>query len=653
MVTVAKIGNRWVARCSYEQRAIPKAAGFRWDPVNRVWYTHDEAIAAKIASPEKAEALLRERREAIETSRATDAQVDIPAPDGLEYMPFQRAGIAAALRRQNVLFGDEMGLGKTIQAIGVLNADASLKKVLVVCPASLRLNWKREIEKWLVRPATIGIAVGDHLPIDADIVIVNYDIADRHKAALRAVAWDALIVDEAHYLKNEKAKRTVAILGRRPARGEAGEPGIRARRKIFLTGTPIPNRPVEGWTIFSALAPETFSNFWSYAKRYCAAYNNGYGWDMTGASHLDELQEKLRATIMVRRLKKDVLAELPAKRRAVVVLPANGASKAIEREREAWSRHEATLARLREDVEIAKAGTDEEYEAAVARLRDAARVAFTEMSEVRHETALAKVPYVIEHLRACVEQGEKVVCFAHHRDVIDQICEAFGDAAVRVTGSESMEERQRAVDAFQNDPRVALFVGNIRAAGVGLTLTASSHVVFAELDWVPGNVTQAEDRCHRIGQRNMVLVEHLVLDESIDARMAQAIVEKQKVLDEALDREAVAQEAAVVAVPSEPRVSAARAQIVREAEAMTQEQIAAVHAGLRIVAAFCDGARSLDETGFSKIDQGVGRRLAQLPRLTPRQAALGARLCRKYRRQIPDEILEAIGIGPKNKEKEQ
>lgn len=646
-MTVEKIGaSKWVARSTYEEKDVVKAAGFRWDPVMKYWWTNSEAVALRLADPEKAAAVLAEKRAetaaAVAASRAGDAEIEIPVPDGLSYLPFQRAGIAYALARKNTLFGDEMGLGKTIQAIGVLNADSSAKRVLVVCPASLKLNWKRELTRWLVRPARIVIASGDCCPVDpavVDILILNYDIADRHRVALASVVWDVLILDEAHYMKNPAAKRTKAILGSQKGKGKEAVPGIQAHRKLILTGTPIPNRPIEGHTIFSAAAPEVFGSFWGYAKRYCNATRGSYGWDLSGASNLGELQEKLRASCMVRRLKMDVLTELPAKRRQVIDVEANGASGAVERENAAMAAHEEKLASLRVAVELAKAESDEVYREAVAALAECARVAFTEMSKVRHETAVAKVPKVVAFLQDLIEGGKKVICFAHHKDVIDAIMEEF-PGAVKVTGDVSMVERQAAVDRFQADPACTLFVGNIQAAGVGLTLTASDTVVFAELDWVPGNVTQAEDRAHRIGQKNMVMVYHLVLDGSLDSKMARTLIQKQEVADLALDRE-IEREAVTPMKDRAATETATRKAIADVAAGMTPERIAAIHEGLRILAGYdADHARELNGMGYSKLDVRIGHSLAETCGLSPKQAALGAKLVNKYRRQLPADLVE-------------
>jgi len=617
-------GTVFVFSCSFEDRDKPKSAGFRWDPAKKRWWTDDPARAARLRgyADESAAPALSAVIENLAASRATDADVPLPAPDGLTYLPFQRAGIAYALGRPSTLIADEMGLGKTIQAIGVMNADASIGSVLVVCPASLKLNWKREIEKWTTRGLTVAVADGKHLPSGVNVVVANYDILYKHEAALAASPFDLLVVDEAHFVKNPKARRSRQVYALAKA----------ARRRLFLTGTPIVNRPAELWPIVNCLDPARWPKFFSFARRYCNAFHNGFGWDFTGAAHLEELQERLRSSIMVRRLKADVLAELPAKRRQVIELAANGASAAVSRERAAFEAHEEAIEDLRVKAELAKADGPEAYAAAVRALQDRTRVAFEEISVVRHETALAKVPAVLEHLETATESG-KVVCFAHHRDVVAAIAAAYPGRSVVINGETSIEDRQAAVDAFQTRPEIVLFIGSIGAAGVGITLTAASHVVFAELDWVPGNVTQAEDRCHRIGQRESVLIQHLVLEDSLDARLAKTLVAKQEVIDRALDDETM-----IAVVPGHedaPATSTVKpSKLDALAAAMTPEEIALVHDRLLALAHACDGAVQKDGMGFNKFDSAIGKKLAYASTLSPRQAALGAVIVRKYHAQL-------------------
>ena len=434
---------------------------------------------------------------AIEDSVATNSDMQIPVPDGLEYLPYQKAGIAYAAGRNNTLIGDEMGLGKTIQAIGTINL-TNPKTVLVVCPASLKLNWESEMEKWLVSERTIDVINGgrEQIPSNPDVVIINYDVLTKYAKPLQSRTWDMVIMDEVHKIKNPKAKRTVVAVS------------IKARRKVLLTGTPITNRPIELQPIAGYLDYDSFGNFFNFARKYAGAYKGKFGWDYSGSSNLDELQRRLRQSFMIRRKKDEVLKDLPAKRRQVIVLPSKGYTKELTKEFDA----------------LADAVEETSFE----------EVTFEKMSGVRHEMALAKVDDVIEHL---VDLDHQVVVMAHHKDVVQGIqdgLEAAGKTVVTLTGDCNQAHRQNSVDTFQAG-KADVFIGTIGAAGVGITLTKASHVVFAELDWVPGNMSQAEDRCHRIGQTDSVLVQHLVVDKSLDARIAEALVDKQKVLDKALD----------------------------------------------------------------------------------------------------------------------
>ena len=415
----------------------------------------------------------------------------IPAPIGLSYLPYQLEGIEFAMNRRATLIADEMGLGKTIQAIGVMNAHPELYTVLIVCPASLRINWAREIDRWLISPCV-------------DVLIVNYDIL--HKYEWGKKTFDLLIMDESHYLKNKSAKRS------RLART------IKAKHRILLTGTPILNRPVELWHQLHILDPIAWplKSYGQYTHRYCAAHRTRWGMDVSGASNLGELNERIKP-LMIRRLKSEVLKDLPAKRRQIIELSTDGVSADLLDRMTAM------------DTEI-------EYAAKVKGLDEAMRVAFIDTATVRHEVALAKVHLAIEFIKEALESSEKVVVFAHHRDVLQELYDGLLDYNPTVVhGSVSQYHRQAAVDRFQNEDGCRVFIGQIQAAGVGITLTAASHVIFVELDWTPGMVSQAEDRCHRIGQKDSVLVQHLVLDGTLDAKIAKALIKKQSIIDRAID----------------------------------------------------------------------------------------------------------------------
>lgn len=642
--------KRFVCNCAFEERMLPKSAKFRWDPTKKKWWTDDLKKASKLIdyADELGKKLLTDIAEAhkasLTASRAESADIDIPAPDGLTYMPFQKAGISYAMAHPNVLFGDEMGLGKTIQALGVINSDKSIRKILVICPASLRLNWEREARKWLVRDFSYAVIESKKGWSDLeDIIIINYDILKKFHKQIHAVTWDLLIVDECHYLKNGKAQRTQEVMGRKAKKVEDRLPAIESERRAFLSGTPIPNRPKEGWSIFNHLAPDTFKSWYWYHTTFCAGHKTKYGWDIDGASALPELQDTLRGNIMVRRLKKDVLAELPAKVRQIIDIPANGLAGVIAHERAIEDEHAETVTNFKVAVELAKAADDPEiYNQAVANLKKAISVAFTEMSKVRHETALAKVPAVIDHLHNAFEDGHKIILFAHHKDVIAQIRAEFAGQCAVLVGDTEKQERQDAVDRFQSDPNCKLFIGSIGAAGVGITLTASSHVIFAELDWVPGRITQCEDRPHRIGQKNSVLIQHLVIDGSLDSKMAKTLVKKQAVLDSALDIEhpdMIEAAAAEVETEKASTKSVRKEQVAAESLNVTAEMMAATLEGLQQLSAMCDGAREEDGMGFNKIDTRIGKSLAGQGRLSPKQAVLGARLVNKYRRQLPERLV--------------
>jgi SNF2 family DNA or RNA helicase len=655
-----RVGPRFVFHSTYTERSLPKEAGFRWSPDEKVWWTDDPKKASKLLdfADTSTRAFLKGQSlsspaEEVAKSRAVDAKVVIPSPEGLQYLPFQKAGVAYASSRTSTLIGDEMGLGKTIQAIGVLNS-SKWKRVLVVCPASLKINWVRELDKWLVERRTIEIAKTKKPFPTSDIVVINYDILGKFKELFNTSTtpragkrpkrsstyvgprWDYLIADECHYVKNRGSIRTKLL----------AQIAKSSSRKVFLTGTPILNRPVELWPVLSMLQPEVWKNFWAFAQRYCSAHHNGFGWDFGGASNLEELQTKLRSTLMIRRLKSEVLKDLPPKMRQVVEIPVSSKAvkEKIQLELQEWKAHEKKITKLQEAVQSAAINKDEEgFRESVKLLREAQAVAFQAMGKVRYETAMSKLPDVIEHLESVLETGRKVVCFTHHHDMTDALAKTFGSSVV-VDGRVDVKERQARVDRFQTDPSCKLFLGGMKAAGVGLTLTSSSHVVFAEIDWVPGTLTQAEDRCHRIGQVDSVLVQHLVLEGSLDAYMAKRVIAKQEVIDKALD---------VKPLPKKEKGLDQKTLAFGVRYSTSSPPPASLPSGisvdallraLKLLASRCDGATSLDGQGFNKMDSQFGRDLASRNFLTPKQALAAHKMITKYRRQLPQELRERIGL---------
>ena len=551
-------------------------------------------------------------------SRAKDADIDVPIPDGLSLYPFQRAGIDYVLQKfstgtPSVLIADEMGLGKSIQTVCICNAIPSMFRVLIICPATIRTNWQREWEKWDTKNLSVAIVSGGKAKDwnkDADVVIVNYEVIAKHRKRIDAIRWDLMVCDEAAYLKNTTAGRTKAILGHKNRTKKILQTPIKSAHRLFLTGTPIVNRPIEVWPIVASCDPNGLGrSFFPFARRYCDARNNGFGWDFSGASNLEELQRLLRERFMVRRLKKDVLTELPAKQRQVVELSSVAYTDVLLQEKELWDKYQKTLEKDNK--------------------KESNTILFDEMSKVRHNTALAKLPAVVSFLKDALQSGP-VVCFAHHRDVVAGIAESFKGKCVTLIGGMDDEAKNESVDKFQNG-EFDLFIGNIQAAGVGITLTRSSHVVFAEMDWVPGNLNQCEDRCHRISQSDSVLIQHLVIEDSIDCRMLSTVMQKQMVIDQALDIDPEAS----FGQDEEGTKSRKKSKM-----SITKEQANIIHDGLIFLMA--SSSTGEEDLGYRRSDMEAARELSNKISLTPRQVVQAAVILRKYRKQLPDSVYQEI-----------
>ena len=480
----------------------------------------------------------------LDASRATESSIHVPVPDGLSLLPYQKAGVAYLLAHKDTYLGDDMGLGKTPITLGFMNC-LKPKRTLIVCPATVAFNWVDEATKWLTNHYEIIVPKNTKQVIpdqDGIMVIVSYEktCGNTPLAGSLKQHWDILVCDEAHALKTYGNRRTHAVLGR------LGHPDLDkdhkgimdfSRRSVFLSGTPFENYPKEIWTVAAACCPAKFGDWWNFAKRHCGLHTEFSGGQKrlvdTGASNLGELQQRLRASFMIRRLKSDVLKELPPKRRQLICLGQNEVDWSADPDFKRWrqlyeTEYNAKLAAF----ESAK--TEEEYRTAIKEL-DTLSIPFEEMSEFRHKTALAKLPTCIKYIDELVESGlDKLVIFAHHQDILDELIAHYGDQAVAVHGRTPMARRGFYVKQFQNgDTRI--FIGGLKAAGPGINLFAASTVVFVEGDWNPSIMKQAEDRLCRIGQKKMVHVIVPVLDGSIDANMMQRIIKKLDIIDMGLN----------------------------------------------------------------------------------------------------------------------
>ena len=425
-----------------------------------------------------------------------------------QLFPFQKVGVAFIEKRNGrALIADEMGLGKTIQAAAWLQLHPEKRPAIILCPASLKLNWAKEIKDTLSTNDKVQILQGTKpYPITEDIIIINYDILNSWVETLQAINPKVIIMDEAHYIKNSSAIRTKAT-----KKLAKGIPHV-----IALTGTPIVNRPVEGFNIFQILDRNLFPNFWTYVHRYCDARHNGFGWDFSGATNKEELNQILTSTIMIRRRKADVLKDLPEKLYSFVPME-------LDNKKEYSTAESEFIEYLRQikGKEAAEKAKKAEHLVKIEALKQLA--------------VKGKLKQATYWIKDFIEDGSKLVVFAVHKEVIDQLMNEFKDVAVKIDGSTPAPERHKAVEAFQSDPNVKLFIGNIQAAGVGLTLTASSAVAFLELPWTPGELQQAEDRCHRIGQKNAVNIYYLLAENSVEYKLAKLLDRKKEVLSAVID----------------------------------------------------------------------------------------------------------------------
>jgi SNF2 family DNA or RNA helicase len=459
---------------------------------------------------EKILELTKKSTELLVQSTSTDAEISIPTLNGT-LMPYQKAGVAYAGSVGRCLIADQMGLGKTVEAIASLEYRDAFPAI-IVCPASLKENWKREINKWLPH-RSVNILSGKGNIANVDVNIVNYDIIGRFIEPIMHLKPMGLVLDESHYVKTSKTKRTEAV---RDIAKKVPQSGT----VLLLSGTPVTNRPEELVSQLEILGMlSRFGGKWAFLKRYTNAYHNGFGWDTKGASNLNELNMKLRQNCYIRRTKDEVLKELPAKTRNVVHVEPSGKGY----------------------VEYRKAEGD-----LLSFLAENGYRASDTAEHLRRTTVLkrlaadAKMESVIEWIDSFLESCDrKLVVFAHNVAIVDYLAGKYGN--LRVSGQDSMEDRQHAVDSFQKDPKARVIVLNLQAGGVGLTLTAGSDVCFVQQGWTPGEHDQAEDRCHRIGQENSVQVWYLIGVNTIDEDIYDLIDAKRAVVDAVTDGDEVQQ----------------------------------------------------------------------------------------------------------------
>lgn len=439
-------------------------------------------------------------------------RLDEMFPVGRELYPFQYVGVQfAQLAGGRCLIGDDMGIGKTIQAIAHIGLNQDKLPALIVVPASVKYNWLKECEAWLPDMTTVVLEgrKGD-IP-DADIVVCNYDIMSYREESLIDYGFNIVVCDESHYLKNNKAKRTQATLS------VAQE----SESVLCLSGTAITNRPNEFFTTLNLLRPNEFPSFFNYGLNYCAGQETRFGWDFSGASNTDELHERTR-DFCIRRLKKEVLTELPDKVRTIHdIQPSKKELKRYKDLHRSWM---------------------DEYEMYANSTGLPKGFVLNMLTALRHECGLIKVPSTVQYIKDYHEiTGKPLVVFAHHRDVLVQIYKGLKDdkdktwRVAGISGDMPANKRQQNVEAFQ-DGQLDVILCSTVAAKEGITLTAADTVVFVEREWVPGWEEQAEDRVNRIGQdSNSVHAVYLSVADTIDERFNMVVEAKREVVKAVLD----------------------------------------------------------------------------------------------------------------------
>lgn len=453
-------------------------------------------------------------RASIARSRATEGEpiAAVAAVLGGTLEPFQWAGVRYLLDVRRSFLADEQGLGKTVEALATLEADGAFPAI-VVCPASLKLNWERETRRWLGHRSVSVIGPGVAVPELAEITIINYEMVGRHRDRLARSGPRALVVDESHYVKNPRAKRTQAV--RRLA--EAIPPdGLR----LALSGTPVLNHPEELVSQLRVLG--RMGEYGSGAQ---------FRREFQGVYQEDRLHWHLRRRCFIRRLKREVLPQLPDKRQVVVPV-------ALDNEREYRLAERDIVAWLREQpLDL------HELDAKIAATLRAQRLA--QLTALQRVAARGKVHTALTWIHDFLASEEPLVVFCRHVDIQESVLERFPHA-LHVLGRDSIEQREAAVHAFQDPAGPQLIVCATRVAAQGITLTRASNVCFLEQEWTPALHDQAEDRCHRIGQKDAVTAWYLLAANTIDETMATVLARKRGIIDAVTDGRSREDEESVV-----------------------------------------------------------------------------------------------------------
>ena len=516
-----------------------EALGWKWFKPTMEWRTMTQrrVLPVRQYADETCRQELEEAHNVFAGSLSDSHTIDapegfeVPAPDGLTYRPYQLAGIKYAHDHPDCLIGDDMRLGKTVQALGLCNL-VGARTILVVPPATLKINWAREMCKWLLQPLDISICDGKKRAPKADAYICNYDILHHHIDFFRSVEWDVIIFDESHKLRGKDSRRTRLSLGN----GGKQKP-IPAKRRLFLSGTQLYTRPRDLWTMCMACDEDGLGKNWfSFVHKYCNAYTDSFGrLNTDGAKNEKELQATMRQRFMIRRTRDQVSKELPATLQ-VIPLDRKGSEALLKKEKKIASANKGRLDKLVGD--LADLDVLNDWLADI----DDTEADFIEeaghYATVRRELGVKKIEKIKNFVDEVLENEEKVVVFAYHREVVEELAKKYPGSA-KVIGGMSAQKKQEAVDRFTEEADCRVFVGNMAAAGEGISLAAANVAVFGEVSGIAAEMDQAERRIALLEKTGQDTIYYLVNEGSLDEKLVQTLKERRETFRDAMNIERI------------------------------------------------------------------------------------------------------------------
>ncbi len=438
---------------------------------------------------------------ALQKNRQREVNIDYEKYSRRPPLSHQKEAIEKLVGNDKYILADDMGLGKTTSTV-IASLESDIEKVLIICPASLKINWQREIENYTDKE--ISIIEGKKWE-PADYTIINYDILKNfhdpkhpEKSDILNYGFDLIVMDEAHYIQNVKANRTKI----------ANSIVKKVGRVWLLTGTPMTSRPMNYYNLLDLVDSPVADNWMAYAIRYCAGYQFSVGakkvWNVTGSSNLEELRDRIKPQVL-RRLKEDIL-DLPEK----IITPVYLRLKSKEYEK-----------LMGEYYDWYNSSEDS----------NSLTIQFSKLMMVRQVIAEGKIKDTIKLAQNIIDQGKKVIIFTNFTNTLNQIVDHFGKSAVKLDGKMTKPQRQHSVDEFQNNEKITVFVGNLKAAGVGITLTSAEAVIMNDLSFVPSDHSQAEDRAYRYGQKFSVSVYYPIFENTIEGIIYDILSKKKNIFE--------------------------------------------------------------------------------------------------------------------------